>query len=191
VCFVYERMKLRLLAVLSLFVLAACPKTEERDAFFWHITSANVEFGQCTDEAWFRDVFAAPDAGTNTYLIYEVAKDGKTASTLDCTRVSIDYCTTPADPIVWQVEGNELTRGLTFNSVIPDAGCSIQENVTDTITVNDKTMSDATVDVISLVEDTAGSGACTELDTQVKGHSTNGFGLEGCVVTLTVQGEIK
>lgn len=184
-------MKLRLFAVLSLFALAACPKTEERKVFFWHITSADVEFGSCTDESWFRDVFAAPDAGTNTYLIYEIAKDGKTASTLDCTRVSVDYCEKPANPVVWDVEGNELTRGLSFNSTIPDSGCSIQETITDTITDNGKTMTDATVDVISLVEDAAGSGACTQLDTEVKGHSTNGFGLEGCVVTLTVQGEIK
>lgn len=181
-------MKLRALLLLSLLVFAACP-ADERKAFFWRITSANVEFGACTDEAWFRDAFAAPDAGDNTYLIYQLAKDGKTATDLECTRVDIDTCKVPANPIVWDVNGKELTRSVTFNSSIPDAGCSIQENLTDTITDKGKTMSNSVVDIISLVDETA--GACADLDARVKDHSTNGFGLEGCVVTLQLTGELK
>lgn len=180
-------MKLRPLLPVFLLVFAACP--EQRKVFFWHITSANVEFGACTDEAWFRDAFQAPDAGGNAYLMYEVSKDGKTASSIDCTHVDADTCTTPANPIVWQVAGSELTRTATFDSSIPDAGCTIEENITDTISDNGKTMSDSLVDVISLVDEQV--GACADLDTQVKAHATNGFGLEGCVVTLKLGGELK
>lgn len=180
-------MKLRALLPVFLLVFAACP--EPRKAFFWRITSSSVEFGQCTDEAWFRDSFQAPDAGDSTYLIYEISKDGKTATGLDCTRVDIDTCTTPVNAITWQVNGKELSRTATFDSSIPDAGCTIEENLTDTITDNGKTMDDAVVDVISLVDEQA--GACADLDTQVKAHATNGFGLEGCVVTLKLTGELK
>ena len=180
-------MKLRACLPVFLLLFAACP--EQRKVFFWHIVSSDVEFGQCTDEAWFRDTFQAPDAGDNSYLIYELSKDGKTASTVKCTHVDVSTCSDDPDPITWNVNGNELTRASTFDSSIPDAGCTIEENLTETITDNGKTMTDALSDVLSLVDETA--GACADLDTQVKAHSTNGFGLEGCVVTLTLTGELK
>src|SRR5947208_3291312 len=95
-------------AALACAVLACGPRApgpHANELIYWHVTSSDVQFANCSDDPQFRGQIDPIDIDAgNTYLIYLVSKDGKTATSQDCTSFDRASCT-PGE-IVFDVAGN-------------------------------------------------------------------------------------
>ncbi len=176
--------------LLPLLALSACPAPETGDdgVFFWRLTESSLAFGACTDDPRFRDDVTPFAIGENSFIIYRVSEDGKAAATLSCTHVDVSTCAESADHIPWEVAGQELTRSQTFTDSVADAGCDMQQVVTETLIDKGQTMTLDVVNVLTLINTTPGSGVCEDLDAATRSRSTNGFGVEGCVISRQLKG---
>jgi hypothetical protein len=157
--------------------------------YFWQITSSTVEFGQCSDEMQFR-ADAQPLAFTdNSYIIYKVSADGKTAVTQDCARLDSSTCKDAANPITFTIAGRELTFTRQGKDPVGTTGCNLQQSETWTLTDSGKkTMTLDIANVLALVDSPP---ACDSVEADLKARSPNMLGIQGCVVTFKLAGNLK
>lgn len=156
--------------------------------YFWKLLTSDVAFSGCSDDPSFRSGIGPVAIGTNTYFSYRIAADGKTASTVKCTRLDASTCTDPEDALIYDVIGDELTRSETFKNPIQNSTCALQQVVGETFTRESTNMTLSLVSVLSLVDDAT---SCAEVETDLKNASPNMLGVEGCVITRTLTGELK
>ncbi len=156
--------------------------------YFWKMLTSTVEFGACSDEPAFRAEIKPVSIGANTYFVYKVAADGKTAITQRCDRLDPKSCVDPEEPDVYDITGKELTRTETFKTPIDMSTCALSQTVTETLIDADKTMTLDLVSVLTLVDSPTD---CATVETNVKRTAPNMLGIEGCVVTRKLTGEIK
>ncbi|MEW5739201.1 MAG: hypothetical protein AB1938_09770 [Myxococcota bacterium] len=156
--------------------------------YFWQITSSTVEFGQCSDDPTFR-MDAQPIAFTdNSYIIYRVSQDGKTAVTQDCMRLDASTCAPSTNPITFNIAGRELTFTRESKAPVGTTGCNLQQSETWTLTDSNKTMTLDIANVLSLVDSPP---ACDSVEADLKMQSPNMLGVQGCVVTFKLTGNLK
>lgn len=156
--------------------------------YFWQITSSTVEFGQCSDKPEFR-MDAKPLAfSDNSYLIYRVSGDGKTAVTQDCTRLDASTCSSSATPITFNIAGRELTFTQESKAPVGTTGCNLLQAETWTLADSGKAMTLDIANVLSLVDSPP---ACDSVEADLKMNSPNMLGVQGCVVTFKLTGNLK
>lgn len=156
--------------------------------YFWQITSSTVEFGQCSDEPQFRMDTQPLSFTDNSYIIYKVSADGKKATTQDCTRLDATTCKDAANPVVFDVAGRELTFARESKDPVGMTGCNLQQNETWTLTDATRTMALDISNVLSLVDSPP---ACDSVEADLKARSPNMLGVQGCVVTFKLTGDLK
>jgi hypothetical protein len=156
--------------------------------YFWQITSSTVEFGQCSDEPTFRMNTQPLSFNDNSYVIYRVSADGKKATTQECARLDATTCKDAARPIVFDVAGRELTFTRVSKDPVGMTGCNLQQNETWTLTDAIKTMTLEIANVLSLVDSPP---ACDAVEADLKSRSPNMLGVQGCVVTFKLTGDLK
>ncbi|MEW6434499.1 MAG: hypothetical protein AB1730_23605 [Myxococcota bacterium] len=183
----------RLLAAVALVALAACGGGNGNGlapnaVYFWQVTSSTVEFGQCSDEAQFRMNTQPLPFTDNSYVIYRVSGDGKRATTQDCARLDATTCKDAANPIVFSIAGRELTFSRESKEPVGMTGCNLQQAETWTLTDAQKTMSLEIANVLSLVDSPP---ACESVENELKARSPNMLGIQGCVVTFKLTGDLK
>ncbi|MFT3711441.1 MAG: hypothetical protein QM817_27725 [Archangium sp.] len=156
--------------------------------YFWQMKTSTVEFGACSDAMDFRMGIDPVPISDNTFLIYKVSGDGKQAVTQSCSRLDSTTCGPSDAGIVFDIAGKELTFTESSKAPIGTTGCSLQQ--TQTWTALDATRA-ITIDinnVLTLVDSRPG---CDMVEADLKMRSPNGLGVEGCVITSKLTGELK
>lgn len=156
--------------------------------YFWRVLSSTIEFGACSDEPTFRDGLRPVPFTENSFVVYRVADDGATAVTQDCSRLDAQSCVTPAMPDTYDISGFELTRSETFKNPIQNSSCMLSQNVNETIVESGRSM---TFELISILTLTDSPTDCPNVESGLKRNSPNGLGVEGCVITRRLTGELK
>ncbi len=166
--------------------LAACGHKkgpQPGDVDFWQVKSSAVDFAMCSDDMAFRSSITPVTFDANSYLIYRVEKDGKTATVLDCQTLDANTCTPSSTGITFQIAGTELFRTDTSKSMIGMTGCNLLDTTNWTLDDMDKTLSMEVDHVLSLVDDPM---ACDQVNTSYQQNSPNMTGLEGCLVKYSL-----
>ncbi len=178
---------MRFLALaLTVLTLTACGHKsgpQPGDVDFWQVKTSTVDFSMCSDDPTFRMSITPVQFDANSYLIYRVEKDGKTATVLDCTALDASTCMNSSTGITFQIAGTELFRTDTNKSPITGSTCNLLDTTNWTLDDMDKTLSMEVDHVLSLVDDPA---ACMTLDTNYKQNSPNMMGLDGCLVKYSL-----
>lgn len=179
---------LRRLALLSLLCLAACGSDDitPGETYFWKVTGSTVAFGACADEPDFRDSTQPLPYTEGTYLAYRISEDGKTAVAQQCTRLEASACTDGDSGIVFDIAGRELTWVDESQQPIGSTACVLSQHTTWTLVDGVSTM---TLEVANLLSLTGDEADCARVEADMKRRSPNGLGVEGCVVTFTLEGE--
>ncbi|MGV3624754.1 MAG: hypothetical protein ACO1OB_28300 [Archangium sp.] len=177
---------------LTLLLLTACPGPATGPTpggtYFWRITSSTIEFGACSDEPTFREGLKPVPFGPSSFVVYRVAADGKTAATQDCSRLDAQSCTTPPDADIYDISGFELTRSETFKNPIQNSTCMLSQNINETIVEDGRKM---TFDLVSILTLTDAPADCENVEKGLQQNSPNGLGVEGCVVTRRLTGDLE
>jgi hypothetical protein len=178
------------LPVLSL-ILAGCQQYmgPQPDAtYFWQVKTSTIEFGACSDAADFRMPLTALPITDNTFVIYKVSSDGSKAITQKCDRLDSSTCSQSDSMVVFDVTGRELNFSKTDKAPIGMTGCSLQQTETWTLTDATRAMTLDLVNVLTLVDS---QPACDQVEADLKMRSPNMLGVEGCVITSKLTGELK
>lgn len=175
-------------AVLFVLVLLGCggprqPGAVAGQVYFWKVISSAVEFGTCSDEKQFRDDLAPLKFEANSFLIYKVSTDAKSAVTQTCSRVDPQTCVPSTTGVVFMVATPELVFSKVDKTPLGAAGCMLQDSSTWTLT--DKGI-DGTLEIVHVLNEVDDPTACMAAETQLKAQAPNMTGLEGCVVTFKV-----
>lgn len=181
------RLPLSLLGLL----LTACPQYTgpQADAtYFWQIKTSTLEFGACSDAEDFRMGLTALPITDNTFVIYKVSSDGSKAVTQKCERLDSSTCSPSDSMVIFDVTGRELNFSQTNKAPIGMTGCSLQQTETWTLTDATRAMTLDLVNVLTLVDSPP---ACDQVEADLKMRSPNGLGVEGCVITSKLTGDLK
>ncbi len=182
-------MRLHLLALTLL--LAGCPQytgPQANATYFWQVKTSTLEFGACSDAEDFRMGLTALPITDNTFVIYKISSDGTKAITQKCDRLDSRSCTPSDSNIVFDVTGRELNFSQTNKAPIGMTGCSLQQTETWTLTDATRLMTLDLVNVLTLVDSRP---ACDQVENDLKTRSPNKLGVEGCVITSKLTGELK
>lgn len=180
---------MRRLGWVALLAMVACggprkPGAVAGETYFWRVVSSAVEFGYCTDDPEFRADIQPIPFEENSYVMYRVAKDGKTASTVTCTRLDPSSCTPAAHELTFDVAGSELSTALEGKSPFGTTGCQLQDAQSWILTDRGPSLELSVSHALSLVDKPM---ECEALDKQIKDTSPNMLGVQGCVVTFRVE----
>ncbi len=161
------------------------PRTPEalaNQTYFWKIASSQSAFGACSDEPQFRMDNMALKFDANTFIVYKVAPDGKTAISQTCPRVDAATCQPSANPVVFTIANPELTFSSQNKTAFGTAGCMLLDTTTWTLVDRGPAGTLEITHVLSLVDNLP---ACITAEAQFKQQSPNKLGIEGCVVTFS------
>lgn len=201
------------LLTLALVLFAGCgpraPGAQAKQTYFWRVVSSELQYGTCSDEPTFRAGLTPLKFEANSYLIYLVDKDGKTATTQACDRLDASTCKPSPTPLVFTIAGTELAFSAEQKAPIltndtacgaltcdgahacVDGACAVRSpavcQLLDTTTwlLTDKGPT-GTLDITHVLSLVDNPTDCDAADKQIKAQSPNMLGLEGCVVTFTV-----
>ena len=177
---------------LSLFaLLAGCGQytgPQKEATYFWQIKTSAIEFGACSDAPDFRSGPTALPFTDNTFVIYKVSSDGKTAVTQKCDRLDAKTCSPSDSKVVFDIAGRDLTFTQSSKAPIGTTGCSLQQTETWTLTDATRQMTLNLVNVLTLVDS---QPACDSVEADLKKRSPNMLGVEGCVITSKLTGDLK
>lgn len=179
----------RLLAVP--LVLLACGQytgPQPNATYFWQIKTSTVEFGACSDAQDFRDGVKPLEFTNNTFLIYKVSADGKTAATQTCERLDSSTCSPSDAGVVFDITGRELTFTESSKTAVGTTGCSLQQTLTWTLTDATRVMTLDIANVLTLVDSQPG---CDAVEADLKARSPNMLGVQGCVITSKLTGDLR
>ncbi len=179
-------------AALVPLLLVACgprkPGPHPGETIFWRITSSDAQPSGCTDDPSFTSQIKPIAVDANTYLIYRVDGQGKSATALDCTTFDTSSCQPSSSGVVYDIAGHELLFATEAKTPIDKSTCQLQSAETWDLTDQGTTLAITISDVLALVDDAT---ACDKLETQVKAQSPNGLGLQGCMVNYTLGATIE
>ncbi len=174
-----------------IFVVGACgPQTRSPggtpgEVVFWRITSSEVSFTDCTDEADFRDSISPVAYDQSSYLIYRIEPDGKRATSLTCRSLNPSSCTENPTGTVYEIAGNELISTRETKDPIGTGGCQLQLVQQVRLTDYGETLDVDIANIVSLVDH---EQDCARVEAQLKAQAPNQTGLQGCVVRFTLRG---
>ncbi len=178
-------------ALIGLLLLLACGQyagPQPNATYFWQVKTSTVEFGACSDATDFRMGIDPLPVSDNTFLIYKVSADGKKAVSQSCTRLDTSTCADSDGGVVFDVAGRELTFVESSKTPVGTTGCSLQQTQTWTLTDATRAMTLDIANVLTLVDSQPG---CDQVEKDLKARSPNGLGVEGCVITSKLTGELK
>lgn len=175
--------------VLVAVLLVGCSRgpgpseSEFGDVFFWQIAEhTEPAWGDCTDDPEFRAVSSSYDDIDGTYLFYQVAQDGSTASDMDCTTTSTDSCTEGDPPLVMTVDGSHLSgEGRLADEPLAGADCHLLSTLVQSLEDRGEQLAFSFVTRYDLE-----GPDCASVASAFVASSGNGFGVDGC--TLRVEG---
>lgn len=156
--------------------------------YFWEIASSAVSFGACSDAPAFRQGVTPIAVEPNTFMVYKVSSDGKHGVTQNCTRLDPSTCSPMDGGVVFDIAGSELTYSETDKAPVGNQGCTLQQTFTWTLSDQTRTMKLDIANVLTLVD---APTACAKVESDLKRDSPNGLGIEGCVITSSLTGDLR
>lgn len=178
------------LAFAFLIAASACSPREPGFApnewLSWRIIEADVEFSRCSDAPVWRDQFSAPDVSSgNQSVTVAIDPSGKEALLMSCMGGSA--CAVAQPEVRFTVAGTELLHGSNSRLEVSQSTCQVAVAEVIVIVDEGQTMSLQNALTFTLVEDDA---ACASFDANLRGQSANGAGIDGCVVTFNMKGQL-
>jgi hypothetical protein len=178
--------------LLALLLLAGCPQydgPQPNATYFWQLKTSTLEFGDaCSDATDFRGTLEPIQLTDNTFLIYKVGADRKTAVVQSCDRLDSRSCSPSDAGVVFDIAGRELTRTSSLKEPINMTGCSLQQTETWTLTDATRLMTLDVSNVLTLVDS---QPACDSVEADLKARSPNKMGVQGCVIVNKLTGELR
>jgi len=190
---------LAVLAALAVLPLAACGTSEpeptartpgfkagERLMIFMSRTS--VAFDGCTNASQFTEGTDGLAAQMSpSFVAYEVSDDGTEADLLRCTSTGVlSSCSVRSPRVILPIEEGELVSR--FEQRLQTGGCT-QIHANTVRTRDQGTTFVETFDQLITLEGDAEE--CEILESSYQEVGTNGFGIDGCIVRYTTQGELR
>lgn len=176
--------------LLSVFVFACGPNgsIQPGAVYFWQVKTSTLEFGACSDAPEFRADLNPVPISDNTFVIYKISADGKQAVTQKCETLDPKTCADSSTMVVFDVVGREMTYSKSSVSDLGATGCSLQQTETWTLTDAVDHMTLDLVNVLTLINSPT---ACEKVEADIKRDSPNMLGVEGCVITSKLTGDLK
>lgn len=177
------------LSFMCLLVLLACGGSgpQPNQTYFWKLTTSTIEFNSmCSDEATFRQKNQPIEIKPDSYFIYKVSADGKTATHMTCETFDVRTCIPHSSGLVFTIAGLEMSSARDMKQTITSSQCSI--NTSESWLLTDKKGSALSIeisDTFSLVGDRTD---CDEIEAQAKSQAPNGKGFQGCAITMRIEG---
>ena len=185
---------LPLIALAGSLMLACGPRepgpseTEYGKVFYWKVTGSDLLFGEeCTDSDTFRDDLDKPAFEDNSFILYRVSDDGQQAIAQSCETTMASTCDDSDTEIVFDISGNELIYDPPQEvRDIEGTTCDLGADELWTLTDQGETLSAA----IDIQFNHVGEAAvCDPIEAALRADSDNGQGIDGCVLTITVDTE--
>jgi hypothetical protein len=188
----------RVLVSIAALSLVSCgprsPGPHGGELIYWRVTTSDVAFASCSDAPSFRDPIKPVEVTGNTYLIYKTAADNKTATSQRCESFDRASCRDTEPQIVFTVAGNQLfftTEKKTPLIEGQDAGCQLNSVQQWTLSDKGENLDAEITNTLSEVDSETMPNQCAADEESIKTQSPNKTGLNGCVVTFTMQATIK
>ena len=177
-------------------MVAACGSgsgPQPNAVYFWKLDSSTLAWGQCSDAPEFRSGVTPIEVKDNSFIVYRVSADGKSAQSQRCARLDSSTCSDDDAGVRFDVTGQELTFTQTFADPIENANCALTQTQTWTLTDLKTTMTLDITNVLTLTPSgaAADAGTCADVQQQLATRSPNMLGIEGCVITSNVKGTLK
>lgn len=172
-------------------LLAGCGQytgPQPNATYFWQLKTSAIEFGACSDAPDFRMGLDPLPITDNTFLIYKVSADGKTAVTQKCDTLDSRTCSPSDSGVTFDITGRELTFTRSTKEPIGTTGCALQQTETWTLLDATRAMTLDLVNVLTLVDSPP---ACAQVEQDLKARSPNSLGVEGCVITNKLTGDLR
>ncbi len=164
------------------------PSLAERGmVLLWDMDEPDLGYSRCTDNADLRAQLETElEAAQRDLLAYRVAQDGSTARMMECTQASMANCQDDPMGIELGISGNTMTYRPTPDVIDLQGTCDARlTSALDLVDRGDTLDLDLTISV-DLVGDQL---ACAAVEAGVQAGSSNGEGLDGCVVSVTSRGD--
>jgi hypothetical protein len=153
---------------------------------FWRIAEARLEFTRCSDSPALRG--GLEPLPVDSYLIYEVAEDARTARMMSCQTRDPFTCAPHPAGVTFQIAGEELWfDDATTQPMGPD-GCVLTQ--TEAWLVVDLGAT-AQLEVSTFLSLDGPKSACDAVDAEFRGPSLNGEGIDGCAVRNFATAELN
>ena len=150
---------------------------------FWEVTSTSLGDEGCTDDPAFQDTLSLPPLEENTYFMYRVSDDGKTAVAQDCAELDADSCVA-VDDITFDIDGHEHVWSPEPESITRSPVCEVFGRQ---VWRFDDQGTDGTLDILIDFPFEGTDNGCAELDADMAAQSTNGLGLASCEISLSAE----
>lgn len=156
--------------------------------YFWKVASSKVEFGVCSDQTDFRGSFPAPAINDSSFVVYRVDNDGKKAWLQSCQTLDASSCRDSEPKVEFSIVGNELLFTTVAAQNVEGSTCKLQDSQQWNAVDKGQTLELSQNHTLTLVNDAT---ACAALDDRAKKAAPNGFGIEGCVVQITLTATLR
>jgi len=174
---------------------------EGNRTWFWQVKSSSLAFGDCSDAEDFRVGVEALPFSDNSFIIYKTDEKATTAVTQTCTALAVNTCSNSSSGIAFKVMGSELTSTRPATSEVLNvrdqlgmtrkSSCSLRQDEEWTFRDQGSTFQLEVKNTLSLVDEPAATPECELFEQSLSKRSPNGKGVRGCVITFTLQGELR
>ncbi len=158
-------------------------ESENGETIYWRLSEQmEISWNECTDGI-DRDGVQPPPFEENSFIIYKLSEDGSQAVAQACETTSPSSCEDHDLGISFEVSDNSLIWESDLDSR-EENGCTVKMEQFWEIT------DDGEIGLFEASIITTFSGdenACSDLDQRIAARGTNSFGLDGCVMTLSVE----
>lgn len=191
-------MRLPLCLLAAVVGLTACgdptslgrqPGFDSGEVLFWRIDEVASSRQACGDAPELDSVVIAPGVAPGSHLVLEVSDDATSARWLRCSTRELATCQRdPVDPL-FTVEARDTIHfeRVTRTPIENGEGCVLQINEQWTLVDRGIYLEGAIVRTHTLTDSELGCGI---VDLDLLASSTNGLGLDGCVLTTAVHANI-
>jgi hypothetical protein len=154
---------------------------------FWEITTSAVSYQGCSDSRAFHDAVPHWDV-EGAFLVYRVSPDGTSAVQQACDRVDAASCLAATDGLTWTIDGATLRTVQEVRDALDASGCQLVQQQRWAMTPVQAEIQIIVTSTLSLV---GAASACDPIQAAVQARAPNGQGLDGCVVTYRLAGELR
>jgi len=153
---------------------------------YWKVLGSSGSNANCTDGGDWEEVVGGPKFSDGSYFMYRVESGSDLATGQDCE--SLDPSTCVDSDLEWVINGHTLTYEPEVDTLDLTGDCDLLFTAVWTI------MDEGESGLFSLemsFDYTGDSSVCDALEADIVAASTNGFGLDDCVVTLDADLEMS
>ena len=154
-----------------------------------YMTSTRVGYDTCTNsEPWVSGAESLTSQLSPGHVAYEISADGTQADLLNCTtKNALNTCNASSPRTILAIEEGALVLRFQERVTPPDSSCVIVYDTVATTVDNGTTFTETMLQEVSL---DGAENECAALDERFRSTGSNGYGIDGCLLTFTTAGRL-